>query len=87
MGIKLLSYVLGAGNTCKDIVEEENGKIKWERRVREMVAQVLNEKKSPDMEEFEELMHSIAELPKEQQDKVTYFVQGVIVATQSRKTS
>ena len=52
-----------------------------------MVAQVLNEKKSPDMEEFEELMHSIAELPKEQQDKVTYFVQGVIVATQRRKTS
>ena len=37
--------------------------------------------------EFAELIQDVAELPKEQQEKVTYFAQGVIAASACRKVA
>ena len=37
--------------------------------------------------EFAALMHDVAELPEEQREKVTYFAQGVIAASASRKVA
>jgi hypothetical protein len=41
--------------------------------------------KKDTLDEFKELMQEVAELPADQQEKVTYFTQGVIAANTRRK--
>lgn len=46
----------------------------------------VRENNQQELTEFAELMHDVAELPADQREKVTYFVQGVIAAS-SRKVA
>ena len=52
-----------------------------------MVAESTVEKNTEQqgLADFAALMHDVAELPEEQREKVTYFAQGVIAASASRK--
>jgi hypothetical protein len=54
-----------------------------------MVAEsaAVRENNKQELTEFAELMHDVAELPADQREKVTYFAQGVIAASASRKVA
>jgi hypothetical protein len=54
-----------------------------------MVAEstAVRENNQQELTEFAELMHDVAELPADQREKVTYFAQGVIAASASRKVA